>query len=514
MATETELKLSLDLKSLRRVGRLPVVRRYAQSEAQRTHLTNIYYDTPERNLAALGIALRIRRVGDSWVQTVKTTGAAAAGLHQRQEWEWNLAEPELNLALCIAEPSLKEIFSNPLIEKNLQPLFTTDFWRSCWILNLSEGSVIELAADHGNVHANGQTLPICELELEIKNGTPQCLYEVAALLAEDLPLRLENSSKAARGYSLFEAPLAPLPQKARPLFITKENTTEEAFQIIVQQCLEHLHANSAVVINGENHEGIHQMRVATRRLRSGLKLFRALIPRTVSADIDNELIWLTGVLGPTRDWDVFINETLDTVQNLYPNHNALLELIKSAHDRHLYAWQDTHTKVQTPRYTKLLLEISLWTARRDWREFLEPEQIQDLALPVNNFAIRLLAHRHLRVRKWGENFLQLSAEGRHHLRILCKRLRYSGEFFANLYSELEVRPYLQAVVKLQDILGNLNDLAVAERLVSELTTPDNPAAQLIQGWSASLTEKYLTQFATAWKVFIDQKLFWEGVNWK
>jgi len=509
MATETELKLSLDHDSLQRVGRVAVVRRHARADAQRNHLTNIYYDTPEHNLATRGIALRVRYIGHGWIQTVKTSGPACIGLHQRGEWEWPLSEPQLNLALCAAEPEIAEIFSDPIIINNLQPLFTTDFWRARWLLNLSEGSVIELAADHGVINANGRTLTICELELELKSGTSQCLYEFAVLLAEDLPVRLENFSKAARGYSLFNSRLKYLPQKAPQLCISPRKNTEEAFQIIIENCLEHLHANSLVVIHGENPEGIHQMRVATRRLRSCLKLFRSLIPRTISEDIDAELLWLTGALGPARDWDVLINETLNTAQGYFPNHDGLRNLINSAHEQRLRLEKDTRVAVQSPRYTKILLEISVWCGRREWREFIEPEQIEDLELPIIKFATPLLMRRHQRVQKWGEDFLRLSVEGRHHLRILCKRLRYAGEFFANLYSEAPTRRYLQAVTRLQDILGSLNDLSVANRLIGELTLTDNSAVHLIQGWSAALTEKYLIQFAAAWKDFSAQPPFWE-----
>ncbi|CAK0774442.1 triphosphatase [Gammaproteobacteria bacterium] len=510
MATETELKLSLDPEALRRVGRLSVVRRHAQDHGSRVHLTNTYYDTPDQRLAAMGMALRIRRAENRWIQTVKTVGETCAGMHNRNEWEWEVSENALNLECCDAEPEVAEAFTDPALRAALQPLFTTDFWRTTWELVFPDGSHIELVADHGEVSADGRSTPICELELEIKDGSLQRLYEVAHALAEVLPLHLENTSKSARGYALLEPPSPPVPHKAGAFELQPGETTEAAFQAIIQHCLEHLHTNSAVVTHGEDPEGIHQMRVATRRLRSCLGLFRPLIPRTASDGVAAEIRWLSGELGLARDWDVFIDETLNALIRYFPDHAALNTLLTATATARAQAYQTAQAAVHSPRYTRLLLGIGVWYTRRDWRDPMGAERIRDLERPVEWFAANLLARRHTRVYKWGRDFLRLSNEGRHRLRILCKRLRYAGDFFAELYPDSGVRDYLRSVAELQDVLGSLNDSVVARRLLTELATaPDDPAAHLVLGWKAAMTEQHLTHFESAWATFCDQPRFWE-----
>ncbi|CAK0772203.1 triphosphatase [Gammaproteobacteria bacterium] len=209
MSTETELKLSLPVEALSQVAQLSVVRHHTQSHGSQTHLTNTYYDTPDQRLAAVGIALRVRRIGERWIQTVKTAGTTCAGMHSRNEWEWEIPEHVLSLDLCDAEPEIAEAFADPTLRTTLQPLFTTDFWRTAWLLTFPDGSSIELVADHGKVSAAERDTLICELELELKDGSLARLYEVAHALAEALPLRLEDASKAARGYALLEPPAPP-----------------------------------------------------------------------------------------------------------------------------------------------------------------------------------------------------------------------------------------------------------------------------------------------------------------
>jgi len=510
MSIETEIKFSLPVDALRRVAHLSLVRNHAQAHGSRAHLINTYYDTPDRHLAAAGIALRIRRAGNRWIQTVKTVGTTCAGMHSRNEWEWDVPGHVLDLDLCDAEPEIAEAFSDPILRAVLQPLFTTDFWRTTWALVFPNDSHIELVTDHGEVSAAGRSTPICELELEIKEGSLPRLYEVAHALTEILPLRLEDTSKAARGYALLDPPVPPTSHKASPFELDREKTTEEAFQAIIQHCLEHLHVNSAVVIHGEDPEGVHQMRVATRRLRSCLGLFRPLIPRTASNGVNAEIRWLAGELGVARDWDVFIDETLSALTRHFPDHAALKTLTSAAEAVRIQAYQIAQVTVASPRYTRLLLGIGVWHTRRDWRDPMGQEQLQNLERPVEWFAANLLTRCHARVCKWGQNFPQLSAEGRHRLRILCKRLRYAGEFFIELYPDSGGRNYLRSVAGLQDILGSLNDAIVAQRLLTELgIAPEDPAAHLVLGWKAAMTEKDLTHFDTAWNTFCDQPHFWE-----
>ncbi|CAK0772213.1 triphosphatase [Gammaproteobacteria bacterium] len=252
------------------------------------------------------------------------------------------------------------------------------------------------------------------------------------------------------------------------------------------------------------------MRVATRRLRSCLELFRSLVPRTASSGVDAEIRWLTGELGPARDWDVFINETLLALARHFPDHVALKALTTAAERVRARTYQTAQAAVRSSRYTRLLLGIGAWHTRRDWRDLIGPERCQNLEHPVEWFAANLLTQGHTRVQKWGQNFAQLTPEERHHLRILCKRLRYAGEFFIDLYPDSGGRSYLRAVAGLQDVLGALNDATVTRRLLTELEIPpEDPAIHLVLGWKAAMTEQHLAHFDSAWSNFCDQPHFWK-----
>jgi inorganic triphosphatase YgiF len=203
MATETELKLLLEPAAMQQLSRHPLLGAAGEPVEQR--LYNTYYDTPALDLAAAQVALRVRRQGERFIQTLKTRGQSIDGLHQRGEWEWALddATPDpARLAGDIWPAALP-----PATGLTLLPVFTTDFTRRLWWLTF-EGAEIEVALDLGEVVcdcADGRHLtdPISELELELKSGPAEALFELARQLGEQIALQPGDISKAQRGYRLF-----------------------------------------------------------------------------------------------------------------------------------------------------------------------------------------------------------------------------------------------------------------------------------------------------------------------
>ena len=147
------------------------------------------------------IALRLRRVGHRWVQTVKTEGRVSAGLHERPEWECETTKDTFAFDR-IADPPLRELFADPHLQHALHPVFVTEFSRTRRMLELPSGDVVECSLDRGEIRAGEKRLPICEVELELKSGDPTCLSDLALRLRETLSLKPENVSKAERGYRL------------------------------------------------------------------------------------------------------------------------------------------------------------------------------------------------------------------------------------------------------------------------------------------------------------------------
>ncbi len=206
MQKETEIKLRASRETLAALRDHPLLKKRNKSGWQRHELFNQYYDTPGRELAQAKVALRLRRDGDQFIQTLKSRGQSVAGLSERNEWDWYLDKAKLDPKKLTDDcwpAALAE-----LDKKILKPIFTTDFVREKAEIAWGRGKarvVIEAALDLGQVLVGKHAEEICELELELRQGEPEALLELASELAADLPLMPCDISKAERGYRLHDA---------------------------------------------------------------------------------------------------------------------------------------------------------------------------------------------------------------------------------------------------------------------------------------------------------------------
>jgi triphosphatase len=277
MAIEIELKLTTDPMHVARFRHHAVLESMALGKPRRHKLHNVYFDTPDQDLQRAGIALRLRRMNGKWMQTIKSDRSVEAGLHQRNEWEWPVRSEEPELA-PISVSDLKLL--TPKLLARLRPLFVTDYWRTIWQLRTEQGAEIELVLDQGELHAGDIRQPISEIELELKTGEAASLFEVALAIQEQVPLWVEDRSKAQRGYMLCSGETSP-PRKAKHVTLAPEMPVAEAFQRIARECLSQLQGN--VVELGQDPEYLHQARVAVRRLHAVLGVFEALFPKACAS---------------------------------------------------------------------------------------------------------------------------------------------------------------------------------------------------------------------------------------
>jgi inorganic triphosphatase YgiF len=201
MAKEIELKLSVlnaDKNVLEQLKECFMSLGINSTELNKKHLENIYYDTPDRVLNKNRMALRIRKKGDAYIQTLKTKGHSTNGLSERGEWEWPRPEPSLDLDVLESLP----IWSDDMSLTSLEAVFETNFDRHEAVLKWRD-SEIELAFDQGEVSANQKSLPILELELELMSGQVSSLTSLAKALEKYIQLKPSDISKAERGYSLL-----------------------------------------------------------------------------------------------------------------------------------------------------------------------------------------------------------------------------------------------------------------------------------------------------------------------
>jgi inorganic triphosphatase YgiF len=200
LATEIELKLSIvgehDKDALKQVKNCLIALGVDQA-FHNNELKNAYYDSPDLQLNKAKIALRIRKKGDRYIQTLKTKGQSVNGLSKRGEWEWDLTKAELNLehlSQCEAWPKSIDV-------ANLNKAFETNFTRH-QIEFTWKGATIELALDQGEIISHGNQASINELELELMSGNESCLHLLCGELHKFMMLEPSDISKAERGYHL------------------------------------------------------------------------------------------------------------------------------------------------------------------------------------------------------------------------------------------------------------------------------------------------------------------------
>jgi triphosphatase len=185
---------------------------------QETALVNRYFDTSDLQLRQLDMGLRVRTSTDqsgvsAVEQTIKTTGKVTGGLHQRPEYNVDIDNdfPILALFPRTLWPANHNIET---LQNQLVSLFSTNFKRLFWQVTMEaldgQQSQIELVFDQGIIEANGQQEKICEIELELVNGSLTDLLTLAKVLCFGLQMRPGIHSKAARGYALCHNSEAPV----------------------------------------------------------------------------------------------------------------------------------------------------------------------------------------------------------------------------------------------------------------------------------------------------------------
>jgi inorganic triphosphatase YgiF len=474
-------------------------------------LYSVYFDTPALDLWRKGVALRLRREGRRWLQTVKDEGTVHAGLYRRTELESEVggAQPDF---MPIKRSDFAHVLASPQVRAQLRPVFVTDFSRSRRLLEIGPELTVEAALDSGEIRGGGRLEKLNELELELKKGTPAQLYDFALKLLKDVPLAVENRSKAERGFALARGDRVS-PAKARPAVLSIEMSVEDAFKAVMWASLAHLQANERGMLEGVDPEYLHQMRVALRRLRSALSVFAPLFPAEAVAPMAAELKWLATALGPARDWDVFVTETLPPVQAEFGEHAALTAFGQQCAGLRRRAGRTARRAAASQRYQHLVLTLASWLMAERWSQQLDDGGRDRMAGPVRDFASAVLEERYRRVRKRGRKLERLSPAELHRLRIAIKKFRYASDFFAGLYDGKRARETLKRLARLQDILGAINDAATVGNLVGDVLHGANSryaaeARGIMLGWSRGRASTLRRELNTAWKLFRSAERFW------
>jgi CHAD domain-containing protein len=237
-------------------------------------------------------------------------------------------------------------------------------------------------------------------------------------------------------------------------------------------CLRQIVGNEPALINGDP-EGVHQMRVGLRRLRAGMSLFSLLLRDPQTAAIKTELKWLAEELGPARELAVLVTRLVAPMKGQRRHWRGMPSLSRELAERRDAALVRAQQAVQSARSRRLTLDVAAWLQFGQWTT-PQDDLVRDRGdLPIAIFAADELTRRWRNVRKRGRALAQLDPPSRHKLRIQAKKLRYAVEFFASLFDSKRAvkrrKQFLSALERLQDGLGDLNDIAVHEERIAAMS---------------------------------------------
>ncbi|NWA07407.1 CYTH domain-containing protein [Pseudomonas gingeri] len=366
MQKETEIKLRVSRETLAALREHPLLKKRNKSGWERRELTNQYFDTPERDLAKAKVALRLRRDGEEVIQTLKTRGQSVAGLSERNEYDWHLPKAKLDVKKLDGEcwpAALAE-----LDKKTLKPIFTTDFVRERAEIAWGRGKskvVIEAALDLGFVVAGKQKEEICELELELREGEPAALLELAAELAEKLALMPCDISKAERGYRLFDANSYSLSLPAPQL--TAEMPLDDAFAALAWHLL-----------------GSSQRLAEQYRFNGHWRLLQDWVAQLI------ELRALVGSLGQAAPRQA-TSELRSALDALLEDWRPLLNAGAEDEDVRKAAPEQFLEELEDVRWGLFSLNTSRWLLARSWAADRTTRGNRQGAAQLQNWLPRLLA---------------------------------------------------------------------------------------------------------------------------
>lgn len=504
---EVELKLLAPQGSLEKLREAPCIVQHARNRGAFHRLETVYYDTAERLLFQHGMSLRVRRSGKNFIQTLKLAPDRAQPLMRRQ-WEMPVESITPDLARFPAEEVGDPVAA--LSNDALVPVFETKVRRHARQLDLPDASV-EVVFDEGTIEAAARREVLSEIELELKSGNAGVLFDLGSQLLDAAPLQIGTRSKAERGYALaFD--VVPAATKAELSGITPELVVDDVIALLVGSCWHHILKNHAVAEQGSDPEGVHQMRVALRRLRTICALFRRDIPSPAFLAVDSEAKWLMRQLGKARDWDVFAETTIARMASAVPDID-LEGLRQAVEQQRKSSYGTLQSVLADPRCSRFLLSLGQLVERRGWRNEIDSEALAVLSQPMPVLADKILERLHRKTLKRGAGFRRLDIHAQHNLRINLKKLRYAAEFFLPLYaSHAPVKRYVKRLARLQTSLGRVCDIGSTRVLLHAIRQDDQPALHLgigaMAGWLARDQIAVAKRLRKSWRRFKTTPAFW------
>lgn len=484
MSDEIELKLELTSDDADKIEKSPPLK----DAAQAVLLQAAYFDTAAHDLHKAGMLLRIRQSGDKRVQTVKVAGAHAAGLFARSEWEVPVAD---NVPVLDDSTPIRALLGENT--DHVAPVFEVNVERKTWLIH-DEDAIIEVALDRGKVEASGRNTPICEIELELKQGSPALLFALAHRIDAIAPVRIGVLSKADRGYHLLGP--AKTAFKQAPTALGRDMDAAQTFQAIAQSCIQQFRLNENILREQRIPDALHQIRVSLRRLRSAFSIFRNVVRDDATDRLRDDLRWLAGEMGDARNLDVLLTQAEPG-----PLRDRLLAAREDAYER-------AENSLSSQRCRSLMLDLVEWLIAGEWLTLPATQELR--SQPAAEFSAAALDRLRRRVRKDGRNLAELHDDARHEVRKDAKKLRYAAEFFGGLFDDSHQKrrrkTFLKVLEDFQDKLGLLNDMATAPEVFAQLGIANMPETEALL--TKDRKKRLLNDAAEAYDDLMDARRFW------
>jgi inorganic triphosphatase YgiF len=438
---EIELKAGLDPAAARLLGRR--LGRLAGRPGT-LGLGATYHDTADRRLQAEGIAFRVRREGRSWVQTVKWARTGEGGFQRVCEAECRLPSARPDLA-AVADPALRSRLVGLIGEADMVPWFTTTVRRRLWRVPHPLG-LVEVALDTGWIRAGDRAEAVLEAEFELKQGSAEAVFALAADVLGDLPADLLLPSKAARGVRLADGAAVP-PVQRKPPAIDPATRAAIGWQAGLSVLATAIAAALHGLLTDANPEGPHQLRVALRRLRVLTRLYRPILDREIAREIAGNARRFGRLVSPLRDSDV-LTDLLCAGGRADP---GLAAALAEAGDR---VRAQARSSLRAAGATGLSIRLLQLANLGGWQRRGDDRQVRS-----GKLMDRRMQRQWKAVQELGDRLSVLDTDERHAFRKNIKRLKYLSELYGNQES---VREYQKSLSKLQESLGILNDIHVLE----------------------------------------------------
>jgi len=349
---------------------------------------------------------------------------------------------------------------------------------------------------------------------EIESRTSGHSVDLRRLLQE-APLTVAFESKVERNLRA-SGKTSMVASKAGRAVLPLGASAEDAFRISLMHCLRHIAQNAPVVSEVRDVEGLHQLRVGLRRLRAVLEIFGEDFKNKTLEKIRTQAKKLGNAFGNTRDLDVFALELLPKVEATAPDKTCLTELRKHLEAARRESWSHCAALASSPEFEQFLLDLAAAAEIRIWRQGAGPPQFAAFARPAEEFAREALSRSNRKARKRARHLSKLDSGQRHRLRIALKKLRYTAEFFAPLFSQKHVTKYLKKICAAQDVFGAMNDAATASHILntvlehasSEQSAALREGAAFVEGWHLARIEPAWREAKAHWKRLEKSKPFW------